>query len=393
MNKIQEIYERRGFVLAAEVPEAAGCTSIVSKSEHPTLIRLTVECAKLGCDIDFFAVPPFPTAPEQVAARTATVVAAFVDHLTFVSDRPAPYSTREAMRDAGLPNWEMGKGLSSADAIRELARQRDELRVRLADHLYEVDNARAEGMWEIASILGAAVDDGPDDIARQRMRERDEARAKLREHEEDNVRLQTEWTRAAHERDTARRLLAEAIIRSDPKPTVKWSAPIIAPDGTKTFTAPGVTCVEHLPSASDAFPSWTITADAPGDGKIQALFDRTRNDELDAEGQREEEELVQMVHEHTPQTPVGAVRSWKELSESTGLHVLTLPDGSTLSSDNIYMVRPFDDMGTRRCGIWLRLPSPAGDGIKSIALLLPPDEDGVVLELATRAHRMHGIKS
>jgi alkylhydroperoxidase family enzyme len=66
------------------------------------------------------------------------------------------FGTREAMRDAGLPDWEMGKGLSSADAIRELARQRDEARVR------------------------------------------------LREHEEDNVRLQMEWTRAAAERDELR---------------------------------------------------------------------------------------------------------------------------------------------------------------------------------------------
>jgi hypothetical protein len=51
-----------------------------------------------------------------------------------------------------------------------------DLESELADHLYEVDNARAEGMHEIASILGCAADDGPDDIARQRMRERDDAR-------------------------------------------------------------------------------------------------------------------------------------------------------------------------------------------------------------------------
>jgi hypothetical protein len=42
-----------------------------------------------------------------------------------------------------------------------------------------------------------------------------------------------------------------------------WSAPTIAPDGTKTFTAPGMTMVEHPPTTEDGFPTWTITADAP----------------------------------------------------------------------------------------------------------------------------------
>jgi hypothetical protein len=41
-----------------------------------------------------------------------------------------------------------------------------------------------------------------------------------------------------------------------------WSAPTIAPDGTKTFTAPGLTMVEHPPTAEDGFPTWTFTAHA-----------------------------------------------------------------------------------------------------------------------------------
>lgn len=41
-----------------------------------------------------------------------------------------------------------------------------------------------------------------------------------------------------------------------------WPEPIIAPDGTKTFTAPGMTCVKHPATTESSFPSWTITADA-----------------------------------------------------------------------------------------------------------------------------------
>lgn len=48
------------------------------------------------------------------------------EHWT-VPDRPV-FSTREAMREAGVPDWELGKGVSSADAIRLLAQQRDEAR-------------------------------------------------------------------------------------------------------------------------------------------------------------------------------------------------------------------------------------------------------------------------
>lgn len=61
-----------------------------------------------------------------------------------VPDAPQPgkvapamplHSTREAMREAGLTDWEMGKGLSAADAIRELARQRDDARRAHAYHV------------------------------------------------------------------------------------------------------------------------------------------------------------------------------------------------------------------------------------------------------------------
>lgn len=39
--------------------------------------------------------------------------------------RRAVYSVRDAMRRAGVPNWEMGGGVSSADAIDYIAKQRD----------------------------------------------------------------------------------------------------------------------------------------------------------------------------------------------------------------------------------------------------------------------------
>jgi hypothetical protein len=54
----------------------------------------------------------------------------------------------------------MGKGLSAADAIRELARQRDEARLRLCEH--EEDNVRLQKLWTNA------------------LAERDEARASRR---------------------------------------------------------------------------------------------------------------------------------------------------------------------------------------------------------------------
>jgi hypothetical protein len=47
--------------------------------------------------------------------------------------QPALYSVRAAMRAAGVPGWESGSGVSSADAIRHLARERDEARSAAAE--------------------------------------------------------------------------------------------------------------------------------------------------------------------------------------------------------------------------------------------------------------------
>jgi hypothetical protein len=47
--------------------------------------------------------------------------------------QPALYSVRAAMRAAGVPGWEPGSGVSSADAIRHLARERDEARRAAAE--------------------------------------------------------------------------------------------------------------------------------------------------------------------------------------------------------------------------------------------------------------------
>jgi hypothetical protein len=80
MTKIQEIYDRRGFVLAAEIPEAAGCSSIVSKGEHPKLVRLTCESTLLGCDIHYFA-NPLELALPLSNDRQAVIVAAFIEHV------------------------------------------------------------------------------------------------------------------------------------------------------------------------------------------------------------------------------------------------------------------------------------------------------------------------
>jgi len=81
MSKIQEIYEKRGFVLVAEVPEAAGCHSIMSKGEHPTLVRRVLEGSRLGCDIHFFANSTDPLPLE----RMAEVYNAFIEHIRGLS--------------------------------------------------------------------------------------------------------------------------------------------------------------------------------------------------------------------------------------------------------------------------------------------------------------------
>lgn len=55
---------------------------------------------------------------------------------------------------------------------------------------------------------------------------------------------------------------ASEVRRVDTTPASPWSAPTVAPDGTKTFTAPGATMVEHPPGPGEDFPTWTITTDA-----------------------------------------------------------------------------------------------------------------------------------
>jgi hypothetical protein len=98
MNKIQELYERQGFVLAAQVPEVAGCTSITSKGEHPTLVLLTWECARLGCDIHFFANPlDLPVS----ADRATAVKVAFIEH--FTADGDDSFRTETLRHLAGMP--------------------------------------------------------------------------------------------------------------------------------------------------------------------------------------------------------------------------------------------------------------------------------------------------
>lgn len=92
-----------------------------------------------------------------------------------------------------------------------------------------------------------------------------------------------------------------------------WSAPTIQTDGTKIRAAPGLTCVEHPLAEGESCPSWTITAETLGtDDSIAAMFDRTRDDELDAEGQREEAKLMQMVQEHNYQITAKVVAVGQE---------------------------------------------------------------------------------
>lgn len=90
---------------------------------------------------------------------------------------------------------------------------------------------------------------------------------------------------------------------------------------------------------------------------------------------------------------MSASTNWQELSEETDLRVLTLPDGRTISADTIYMVGPFDNLGDRMCAIHVRHPSDAGDVWEVSTLLLEPDTDGSIFDLATRAHRLHGGKA
>ncbi len=54
------------------------------------------------------------------------------------ANAPPLFSVREAMREAGVPDWEMGKGVSSVDAIRLLTKQRDEARREIVhlDHVH-----------------------------------------------------------------------------------------------------------------------------------------------------------------------------------------------------------------------------------------------------------------
>ena len=56
----------------------------------------------------------------RVAMSETLLSEAFNPH-----EHPASFSVREAMRDAGVPNWQKGSGVSSADAIRFVAAQRD----------------------------------------------------------------------------------------------------------------------------------------------------------------------------------------------------------------------------------------------------------------------------
>lgn len=62
---------------------------------------------------------------------------------------PALPSVREAMRDAGVPGWEPGSGVSSADAIRWLAQQRDDLARKLAE------TRETEDVEVTAALFGA----------------------------------------------------------------------------------------------------------------------------------------------------------------------------------------------------------------------------------------------
>ena len=92
--------------------------------------------------------------------------------------------------------------------------------------------------------------------------------------------------------------------------------------------------------------------------------------------------------------------NWKELSEETGLRVITLPDGRTISADTIYMVGAFRYLGLGSgsdgdlfCAILVRHPSDAGDAWEVTTMLLEPDADGSIFDIAARAHRVHGGKA
>jgi hypothetical protein len=152
------------------------------------------------------------------------------------------HSTREAMHDAGLPDWER---LSPANAIRELARQRDEARLR------------------------------------------------LREHEEANVRLQAAWTSALAERDEARR----AHVRLHDAGEVTSTAAVV-----ELFDNFIPACVnearlrlrEYKEGNVRLQSAWKSALADHDVTQTAALFDRTRGDERDSEG---ETQLLQVLHE------------------------------------------------------------------------------------------------
>jgi hypothetical protein len=436
MNKIQEFYERQGFILAAQVPKAAGCTSIVSMDgAHPTLVRRVLECPRLGCDVHFFVDPladvaideqnmrvkvafleylvvdgdifgglwidlepdaseerrahsiswndALSAAQERLAVdgdnsfRTETLrnlgglpegswsecvaaisrdlarynqtcedrnearralaqaadgpwmwncvlsglggVATEVEDALYgpkpwhddalisatmgqlrklfdecgvakklrarvddnvsrfdpVSDKPL-YSAREAMRDAGLPGWEMGKGLSSADAIRELARQRDEWRA-----LAEASDRTVDGHvafveeWEARlEALGYGGERGRDESASSRLTRQIEDVLLLLVDQRDEFRaLLAHVTR---ERDAARQAHVQLVASMDTRRVeIPWSD-VEAQRDSEDQVIPSTTGSTH------ASRFWRHLADDLGfpqdvlDGSAAAQSDVTR---------------------------------------------------------------------------------------------------------------------
>lgn len=128
-----ELCEDCGAKLAVE-DDGFGPDAVLVAEPIVEIRRLREECERLRTEL-------------AEANNSLTHARELLDLERYAAERPALFSVREAMRAAGVKGWENGSGVSSADAVRMIAAERDQARqaaIELRDQCFHMG---MKGLW------------------------------------------------------------------------------------------------------------------------------------------------------------------------------------------------------------------------------------------------------